>query len=66
MPIRAIDNTTRFPFSTAVSIYVRWSDGTRSRASGVMVGPNDVLTAAHVVSQSKRGRPKNISPAFPG
>ena len=60
----AIRNTTRFPFSTAVSIYVRWSDGSRTRGSGVMVGPNDVLTAAHVVfadPATGRGRPVNIT-----
>ncbi len=49
MPSRLVRNTAAFPYRTAVSIYVRWSDGSLSRGSGTMVGVNDVLTAAHVI-----------------
>lgn len=60
MAIQQINNTTAYPWRTAVSIYVRWSNGAITRGSGVMVGRNDVLTAAHVVYNPARGSPVSI------
>lgn len=40
---------TTFPYSAICYILCTWGDGTSTRASGVVVGPNDVLTALHVV-----------------
>ena len=54
MSIERVWNTTRYPYSAAVSVSVVWDDGSRSRGSGVMVGRNDVFTAAHVVYDPDR------------
>lgn len=54
MSIERVWNTTRYPYSAAVSVSVVWDDGGRSRGSGVMVGRNDVVTAAHVVYDPHR------------
>src|SRR5262245_43810166 len=35
-----------------VRIVTHWSNGSFNEASGAMVGPNDVLTAAHVVHEA--------------
>ena len=43
-----------YPYSAIVSISVTFPDGTGSNGSGVMVGPNDVLTAAHVINTGRR------------
>lgn len=37
------------PYSMVVNIVTTWSDNTRTQGSGVLVGRNDVLTAAHNV-----------------
>lgn len=68
MPISAVSNTTAHPYRTAVSIYVRWSSGAITRASGTMVGANDVLTSAHVVYNPARGTAVaiNVIPAQSG
>jgi len=65
MPSSVINNTTEYPYRAAVSIYVRWSNGTTSRGSGTMIGRNDVLTAAHVVYNPSRGSAVHIS-VIPG
>jgi Ca2+-binding RTX toxin-like protein len=44
-----------YPYSAIVSITVTWPDGSASSGSGVMVGPNDVLTAAHIVYSAVHG-----------
>ena len=44
-----------YPYTAVVSISVTWPDGTGSGGSGVMVGPNDVLTAAHMVYSAVHG-----------
>lgn len=61
MAISIVGNTTAFPYAAAVSIYVRWANGTVSRGSGTMIGANDVLTAAHVIYNPNYGRAVNIS-----
>jgi V8-like Glu-specific endopeptidase len=44
-----------YPYSAIVSISVTFPDGTGANGSGVMVGANDVLTAAHVVYSALHG-----------
>ncbi|HSV79694.1 MAG TPA: DUF4214 domain-containing protein [Ramlibacter sp.] len=43
------------PYSSICYISCEWSDGTRTRASGVVIGVNDVLTAHHVVFDATKG-----------
>ena len=39
------------PYSSICYVQVTWPDGTASRASGVIVGYNDILTALHVLER---------------
>lgn len=55
---------TASPYSAVVRIVVTWADGVQWRGSGAMVGPNDVLTAAHVVTRDGQ-KPADID-IFPG
>lgn len=48
-------NRTDAPYRTVCYIECEWSDGSSTRGSGVVVGLNDVLTAAHVVYDATRG-----------
>lgn len=43
------DSHSSYPYSAIVHVTVTFSDGYTGSGSGVMVGRNDVLTAAHVV-----------------
>jgi V8-like Glu-specific endopeptidase len=43
------------PYSAICYIQCTWADGTVTRATGVIVGVNDVLTAHHVVYDAQRG-----------
>jgi V8-like Glu-specific endopeptidase len=43
------------PYSSICYIRCDWADGSSTRASGVVVGYNDVLTALHVVFDDTRG-----------
>lgn len=43
------------PYSSICYIACDWADGSSTRASGVVVGLNDVLTAHHVVYDAFRG-----------
>ncbi len=52
--------STRFPFSAVVSIHVTYSDGSRARGSGAVVGRNDVVTSAHVVGEEDGLRVRSI------
>jgi V8-like Glu-specific endopeptidase len=49
--------TARFtqPYSSVCYLLCDWADGTSTRASAVVVGVNDVLTALHAVFDSQRG-----------
>src|SRR5712692_6525882 len=55
-----VSNSTAFPYSTAVQIdgYRVLANGTRDylAGSGVLVAPNWVLTAAHVLDDIDNGR----------
>lgn len=57
---------TSQPYSAVCYIRCEWSDGTRSGASGVVVGANDVLTAMHVVYDQARGGWARKIDIFPG
>ena len=48
-------NRTAFPYISVCYIESDWPDGSFTRGSGVVVGMNDVLTAAHVVFNADRG-----------
>jgi V8-like Glu-specific endopeptidase len=49
------------PFSAYLQVAAQFSDGTILQSSGVMVGPNDVLTAANAIfSQAHGGWATNI------
>ena len=54
MPQVEIDNLT-YPFDTVVYIESTYPDGAVFTGSGVLVGPNDVLTASHVVYNGSHG-----------
>jgi len=43
------------PYSSVCYVRCDWADGTSTRASGVIVGINDVLTALHVVFDADKG-----------
>jgi hypothetical protein len=49
-----VDNQAQYPWSTVVHLEVTFPEG-KTSGSGVMVGPNDVLTAAHVVYNDELG-----------
>lgn len=50
-----VSNRLSAPYSAICYIQCTWADGTSTRASGVVVGYNDVLTALHVVYQADHG-----------
>ncbi|GAB2588308.1 hypothetical protein GCM10027034_20960 [Ramlibacter solisilvae] len=50
-----ITPTTAAPYASVCYIRCDWADGSATRASGVVVGINDVLTALHVVFDESRG-----------
>lgn len=50
-----VTNRLSQPYSSICYIECVWPDGSATRASGVVVGYNDVLTALHVVYSADRG-----------
>lgn len=50
-----INNRTAAPYSSISYLRSEWADGTTTRASAVVVGVNDVLTALHTVYSAERG-----------
>ncbi|MGY4178377.1 Ca2+-binding RTX toxin-like protein [Bradyrhizobium sp. USDA 4518] len=48
-------NNLAYPFDTVVYIETTYPDGSVFTGSGVIVGPNDVLTASHVVYNGSHG-----------
>lgn len=57
MATREVSNTelTQAPYSAVGVIFVHWADGTTTQGTASMVGPNDVLTATHVIYDPARG-----------
>jgi V8-like Glu-specific endopeptidase len=50
-----VTNRTTPPYSSICYVRTEWADGTASRASAVIVGYNDVLTALHAVYDREKG-----------
>jgi V8-like Glu-specific endopeptidase len=62
-----VDDQAQYPWQSVVFIQATFPDGSGVSGSGVMVGPNDVLTAAHVVYNSETGEAATnvaVTPAF--
>lgn len=51
----AVLDATRYPWSAVCSIETTFPDGSTLLASGVLIGPDDVLTAAHAVYDADAG-----------
>lgn len=47
--------TTTYPYRAVVYVSATFRDGSRASGSGAMVGPNDVLTASHVIYDGSLG-----------
>ena len=50
-----VDDTESYPWSTVAKVYSRFPDGSWLEGSAVMVGPDDALTAGHVIHDTERG-----------
>lgn len=50
-----ISSRTVYPYTAICYIESAWPDGSFTRGSGVVIGLNDVLSAAHVVYNADRG-----------
>ncbi|WP_372826915.1 hypothetical protein [Polaromonas sp.] len=50
-----ITNRTLFPYSAITYVVSTWAVGPATRGSGSVVGPNDILTALHVLYDANRG-----------
>lgn len=61
-----ITDRTSLPYSTICYIICEWPDGSATRASGVVVGTNDVLTADHVIFDADRGGYAAQITVYPG
>jgi V8-like Glu-specific endopeptidase len=57
MAIREVTSSelTQPPYSAVGVIFTHWADGTTTQGTVSMVGPNDVLTATHVIYDPARG-----------
>ncbi|MBG9389805.1 trypsin-like serine peptidase [Caenimonas aquaedulcis] len=53
--IQEVFDRTSLPYSAVCYVTVVFPDGASQRGSGVLVGPNDVLTALHMVYQGSHG-----------
>jgi len=60
-----VTSRTTAPYASICYITCTWADGSATRASGVVVGRNDVLTANHVVYDPQLGYAVtiNVTPA---
>ena len=50
-----VNPATNAPFRSIVSIDIDYADGTVASGTGFLIGPNTVLTAAHVIYKHKMG-----------
>ncbi|MGL4397484.1 MAG: trypsin-like peptidase domain-containing protein [Hyphomicrobium sp.] len=50
-----MSTTTTYPWPAIVQIEVQYASGVVSQGSGVVIGSNDILTAAHVVNDAAQG-----------
>ena len=61
-----ITDTRQSPYASICYIRCHWPDGSATRASGVVVGLNDVLTALHAVFDEERGGFAEFITIYPG
>lgn len=61
-----VNESANFPFSAVTYVEATFPDGTRVSGSGVVVGINDVLTAAHVVYSPENGGMADRVTVYPG
>jgi V8-like Glu-specific endopeptidase len=61
-----VNTRTTYPFTAATLVVVTFPDGSRAVGSGAMVGPNDVLTATHVIYSPDRGGWASSIKIYPG
>ena len=59
------DQNDNYPYSSVVLVQTTFSDGSSWNGSGVMVGPNDVLTAAHCLWDADTGYATSVT-VYPG
>ncbi|MCA1971283.1 MAG: trypsin-like peptidase domain-containing protein [Caenispirillum sp.] len=52
--------STSYPYTTVVHVTSKFADGSIIYGSGVMVGKNDVLTAAHIVYSGTKGKAVDV------
>ncbi len=52
---REISNTYAYPYQAVTMIVVTYPDGTQVFGTGALVGPNDILTATHVLYSEENG-----------
>jgi V8-like Glu-specific endopeptidase len=67
MAQQEVDNQAQYPWNTIVFIEATFPDGSVTIGSGVLVGQNDVLTAAHLVYDREDGGAATrveVTPAF--
>lgn len=60
-----VSNPAAAPYASICYIRSDWSDGSATRASGVVVGENDVLTALHAVYDPTLGWAQRVT-IYPG
>lgn len=66
IPIGNYVDTAYYPWSAIVSIEVTFPNGMTGSGSGAMVGPNDVLTAGHVLFSPENGGYATSVTVIPG
>lgn len=59
-------NAAQSPYSAVVYVTADFADGTSFSGSGVMVGRNDILTAAHVIFDADHGGLATNVTVYPG
>ena len=57
----AVTDTTTSPYSSVVRVDVTYSNGSSGYGTGVMIGANDVLTAAHVIYDADYGYATSVT-----
>jgi len=61
----SVSSPDSYPHSAVVFVVSTYSDGSKGTGTGVVVGDNDVLTAAHVVYDSTKGAATSVT-VYPG
>jgi V8-like Glu-specific endopeptidase len=66
MSQQEVDIQVQYPWQSVVFVVSTFPDGTVATGSGAMVGPNDVMTAAHVVYDAAHGGAASSVTVTPG